>query len=333
MLFFSILGGYVLLQGVLHVLRTEITYNLKEQTLQQMLGEYKGKSGNINESSMVRVRCPKAPLPTDRVIHKDIEPGCVNSESNKEVWKEVDNHDFSKPRGCTSKEKREELLRSILNTECHGDKLMDTTRNGLINEYYNKTMLDVDMSKVDPYDPEMYASVEKKVTCETKPAKKEILKHNLPFPMEHTHVTNYSNPNPVPMHHPVLSDTHYNNAQVKGKTHIPSATHCQSIPSITKPISTNLISDHLLDQRVSGFKVTQTGNISGDMINTNDISYAPKELASRYNPNDNSLYKVSSRSPVKSLDNIPMKTPCGNDGMQSTYAEIECNDLVYTTTA
>ena len=98
MLFFSILGWYVLLQGVLHVLRTEITYNLKEQTLQQMLGEYKGKSGNINESSMVRVRCPKAPLPTDRVIHKDIEPGCVNSESNKEVWKEVDNHDFSKLR-------------------------------------------------------------------------------------------------------------------------------------------------------------------------------------------------------------------------------------------
>jgi hypothetical protein len=329
MLFLSIVGGYLLLQAVIQILKSEITYDVKEQLLQQSLAQYQRSDGGVLGSDAL---CKK-PLPTDRIIERDLQPGCVYSKSNQELWKEVDAHDFSKPKGCTAQEKKIDLLRTIRNTECHGDKLMDTTRNGLINEYYNKTMLDVDMSKVDPYDPEMYASIASKVRCQTKPVKKDILKSNLPFPTEHTHVTSYSNPNPAPLHHPILSDTHYHHASVKSSTHIPSAIHCQQHPTTDKLISTNLISDHLLDQRVSGFKVTQTGNISGDMIRAKDLSYAPRDLASRYNPHDNNLYKVSSRTPVKSLDDIPRRPPCGNDGLHSSYAELEHNDLVETTSA
>jgi hypothetical protein len=324
MVMFSLVGGYLLLKGILSIIQNEISYSIQEQLLQNTLSQYK-------HSPVAENLCK--PLPTDRVIHQDLDPGCVYSKTNRELWDKVDEHDFSKPKGCTFEEQRKELLRTIRNTECHGDKLMDTTRNGLINEYYNKTMLDVDMSKVDPYDNEMYASVEKMVEMNTMGVKKDIQKSNPPFPTEQTHVTKNSNPNPVPIHHPVLSDTHYKHATIRGKNHIPSVIRCDTIPSIDKPISTNLISDHLLDQRVSGFKVTQTNSISADMINTADISYAPKDLASRYNPNDNNLYKVSSRTPVRTLDNIARKKPCGNDYLESVYAEIEHNDLVQTTTA
>ena len=321
-----LIGVYMVLESFITLIRNDVENDIKENILQNVL--HNGQNGHAPP-----VRCIREyPLKSDRVIKQDIEPGCLYNNANVKLWNKIDHVDNTKPKTCCLPT-QQKLQSRIRNTDHHGDKMMDTTRNSLINEYYNKTMLDVDMSKVDPYDPEMYAAVKEAVADCTDAPPKPIQKLDKPL-TGHTHVSKDFCPNPAPVKYPVLSDTHYLPNDVKKSAFIPAAMHCSTEPSLNKVISSNLISDNLLSERVSSFKTVQTDTISSDLIDIDELKFAPRELSSRFNPYDNNLYKVTDREPVRSKDNINVASEnvCGFDSRFSSYAEIENNDLKETTT-
>jgi hypothetical protein len=315
-----LIGGYMVLESFVTLIRNDVVNDIKENVLQNALK----KNG-------ASVRCIRTyPEKEDRVIKQDIKPGCLYNNSNVGLWNNIDHVDNTKPKACCLPS-NQRLRKRIRDTRDHGDKLMDTSRNSLINEYYNKTMLDIDMSKVDPYDPEMYATVKEQVGACTNELPKPIQKLDQPL-TGHSFVSKNFCPNPAPVKYPVISDTHYLPKDVKKFNYIPPAMHCNTEPSINKVISSNLISDNMLSERVSSFKSTRTDNISGDMISVDELKFAPRELSSRYNPLDNNLYKVTDREPVRSMDTfVNNENVCGIDARVSNYAEIENNDFKETT--
>lgn len=316
------IGAYMIVDVLASIIRNDVEQDIKQKVLQDTLMG----SGSI----IIRHdKCTPEPLKNvDRVIQTDLEPGCVNTPSNMKLWKEVENVGSND----TCKKPIRNLKQAIRNTRHHGDKLLDSYRDDLIQSYNDHTKIDLSDKDLDPYDPEMYASFnEQKKAC-IQPHK-EVQKLDKPL-TGHQFITKDACDNPAPVKYPILSDTHYLPDKIGKYTYIPAAEHCSLEPGTNKIISSNLISDKMLTERMGSYKSMITNNISSELISTDRIKYDAAELVPQYNPADNNLYKVEDRKPVTSMDQHAIsENVCGFDYRYSSYAELENNDLKETTCA
>lgn len=317
-----IVGGYMLLDIIANVIRNDVEQDIKEKVLKDVIVNHKQNNGKYLDCNTV------VPPNPDRVISRDLESGCVYTPSNVKLWEEVENVDNTSACSSTCKQPMLNIREKIRDTQEHGDRQLDAYRNDLINTYFEENKLDMD--KIDPYDPEVYASyIEQKKACVKQD--KPILKLDKPL-TGHRFISDNVCANPAPVRYPVLSDTHYLPKDVEKCTFVAGGTHCGLEPSMNKIVSSNLISDKMLNERVGSFKSMVTDSISSELLDHNRIQYKTSELASQYNPYDKNLYEVDSRKPVKSTEYHPTGSVCGYDGKLSQYAEIENNDLCETTT-
>ena len=288
------IGVYLIVDTCILMIRNDVEQNIKERVLSDVIA-----NSNANHPS----RCtPIPPRNKDRGTLRDLEPGCVYTKSNQDLWKEIEELDSSQV-VCDRPARKRCPLRTA-----DPDVGADST--------------------LDPYDPEMYAAYQD--TCGQ--PRKEILKLDKPL-TGHSFVSNDVCDNPAPVRYPVLSDTHYLPEQVEKHTFVPPAEHCSLVPSTNKIVSSNLISDKMLTERMGSFKSIISNSISSELLPADAVQYDARELRGQYPGADNNLYKVCDRKPVKSMDTVVMPDDvCGFDYRYSSYAEIENNDLRETTT-
>jgi len=310
------IGAYMVMDVMIAIVRNDVEQDIKEKVLRDTIAKNK------------KVRCgiPPPMKNVDRDIARNLEEGCVYTASNMKLWKEVENVGS----GDTCKKPIMNTKEKIRDTLHHGDKLLDSYRNDMI-QTYNKEP-EVNMEMVDPYDPEVYASVQEKKKACVQPSQ-TIFKLDKPL-TGHTFITKDACDNPAPVKYPVLSDTHYLPEKMQKYTYVPSTDHCGLHPATNSVISSNLISDRMLSERMSSFKSIVSDNISTELIRTDAVQYDARDLVPQYNPLDKNLYKVCDRKPVSSMDQQSTAgNVCGFDHRYSGYAEIENNDFKETTSA
>jgi hypothetical protein len=343
------IGSYILIDTLITIIRIDVEQDVQESVLRQSLmgKNHKNNShqtkiilhdirtdkpkkiwGFTSDSNMNKIRNNNP----NRNIIAPLNPGNVYTNNNQDLWRKlnkVDNTKVDQYKKCNYF--KENVPAEIRDTIFHGDKMMDVYRNDMVYKYDMDDKI-TNVEDIDPYDPEVYASYQNRKRENVKPRRQptQVINNSL---INHTHVSKDVKQNPTPVKYPILSDTHYAVKEVNKYNYVPPAVHCDIRPSINKTLSSNLISDNMLNERTGSYKVMSTNHISNEMIPVDEINYDVKELTPQFNPLDNHLHKVKDRSPVKSMIFHSNDNVCGFDSKFSDYAQLENNDLKNTTSA
>jgi len=351
------IGSYILIDTLITIIRIDVEQDVQESVLRQSL-QRNGQNKPCRRASVmlqqINIKKPNLLQKIVNAVNKHLNKnvnmnnirnnnpnrniiaplnsGNVYTNNNQDLWNElnkVDNTKIGEYRKCNYF--KEDVPKEIRDTVHHGDKMMDVYRNDLMYKYDMDDKI-TNIEDIDPYDPEVYASYQNKKRENVKARRQpnQVINNSL---INHSHVSKDVTQNPTPVKYPVLSDTHYVPHEVKKYNYVPPAVHCDIRPSINKTISTNLISDSLLNERVGSHKVMRTNTISNELIPVDEINYDVKELVPQFNPLDNHLHKIKHREPVQSMIFHSTDDVCGFDGRTSKFAEIENNDLKETTGA
>jgi len=352
------IGSYILIDTLITIIRIDVEQDVQESVLRQSLMEKTYRNSTPQQKSIIiqqiQIKKPNLLQKIVNAVNKNgnsnvnmneirnnnpnrdiiapLNSGKVYSNNNQNLWKElnkVDNTKIGEYRKCNYY--KENVPKEIKDTVFHGDKMMDVYRNDLIYKYDIDDKI-TDVENIDAYDPEVYASYQERKRNNIQPRKQPNQEINNSL-INHTHVSKNLQQNPTPVAYPILSDTHYIPKEVNKYNYIPPTVHCDIQPSINKVLSSNLISDNLLNERVGSSKVMRTNTISNELISANEINYDVKELVPQFNPLDNHLYKVSDRKPVTSMHFNSLGNVCGFDNKYSEFSEIENNDFKNTTSA
>lgn len=350
-------GSYILIDTLITIIRMDVEQDMKENVLRRSIMEKTGQIPSCHRVSVVQQTMVKKPnllqklanaingnSQNSNVMNKirennpnrdiiaPLNPGNVYTNNNQDLWRDLNKMDNTKVGQYKKCNYFDECVpKEINSTVFHGDKMMDVYRNDLMYKYDMDDKI-TDVENIDAYDPKVYASYQERKRNNIKPRRQpnQVINNSL---INHTHVSKDVKQNPTPVRYPILSDTHYVPTEVKKFSYVPPAMHCDIRPSINKQLSTNLISDNILNERVASHKVVRTNTISNELIPVDEINYDVSELVPQFNPLDNHLHKVKGREPVQSMIFHSNDNVCGFDSKYSDYAELEENDLKETTCA
>jgi len=330
------IGGYILIDTLINIIRIDVEQDVQETILKQSLQKKAvntipkpvlQKPSFLNRAWAIIAKYTTLPQSTKTMT---LQAGNVYTKNNQNIWKELETLDNTKvAEYAKCNPYNPHLATEIKETVYHNDQMMDVYRNDLVYKYDMDDKI-TNMDEIDPYDPEIYAAYQNKRMETTKPQPQPTQIISEPI-LGHSYVSKDTKTNPSPIQYPILSDTHYIPKKIQKINYVPPAIHCDLVPSIDKVLSTNMISDKMLNERVGSYKTMQTNTISNDFISVNEIKYDVTELVPQFNALDNNLYKVADRKPVQSMVYNADDNVCGFDSRYSSYTEIEGNDLRETT--